>query len=122
MGGGAAGVGEGGGGSGDGGGGEGGSVGSGGGLGEVASEQKSAKRERMAARSLPMYACVLMGVEAIDSSVCCDAPPMPTAKMVAPAPLSRAADWMGSLSPLLLTPSEMTHTTACVELTWRPEV
>ena len=83
--------------------------GGGGGSGEVASEQKSSNLARMAAMSVPMYECKATGSEAMESSVCTEAPPNPTAKSVMPKLLTAVAASMAGLSPFELTPSDSSH-------------
>ena len=72
----------------------------------------------MAAISEPRKAYSLAGVEAIISSVCCDAPPpesvpRPTAKRVTPCALTATAAAMAvrSSPPIVCTPSERSHMT-----------
>ena len=79
--------------------------------------QKSAKRPWMAAMSDARKAYSLAGVEAIISSVCCDAPPAavprPTAKRVTPSALTAVADAIAvrSSPPVVCAPSERSHMT-----------
>lgn len=63
----------------------------------------------MAAMSVPMYECMATGSEAIESRVCTEAPPRPTAKRVMPKLLTAVAASIAGLSPFELTPSDSSH-------------